>query len=151
MKRKKLKLVPNSDGLEPRHLFDCGHCKFRWNCGPRCACAAFRGAGESENKQSSYPADQRWYRIEVWADGKQIVGRDALVRPALPKKGEIVQYQFAAHRVDESGATVEKTLESGETQMTQQWHEATYLRKGTYGGTLVCVPVLVGAGIKLAS
>lgn len=22
----------------PRHLYDCGHCKFNWCCGPLCAC-----------------------------------------------------------------------------------------------------------------
>lgn len=23
---------------DPRHQFDCGRCKFSWNCGPKCSC-----------------------------------------------------------------------------------------------------------------
>lgn len=23
---------------DPRHVFDCGRCKFSWCCGPTCAC-----------------------------------------------------------------------------------------------------------------
>ncbi len=24
--------------LRPRHQYDCGHCRFAWNCGPLCVC-----------------------------------------------------------------------------------------------------------------
>ena len=28
----------SGDSLSPRHLYDCGHCRFAWCCGPLCAC-----------------------------------------------------------------------------------------------------------------
>jgi hypothetical protein len=27
----------------PRFQYDCGRCKFNWNCGPTCACALLLG------------------------------------------------------------------------------------------------------------
>ena len=35
--------LPEANDHAPRHRYDCGRCKFSWNCGLACGCVLKRG------------------------------------------------------------------------------------------------------------
>lgn len=113
----------------PRWQYDCGHCKMRWNCGPRCACfpsmARFKIDGEADNARN-YPKNKRWFHVEIRGTSGPAINVDAEVTPAVPTPGTIIRYQ-----------------EAGEEPQ-----EAYFVRGGQFG-SLVCVRPEEAGGLVL--
>jgi len=50
----------------PRFVYDCGHCKFSWNCGPLCSCvlASRTKLPEDPARKAEVELAQEAWRVE---------------------------------------------------------------------------------------
>ena len=136
-----------SNELRPRWLYDCGHCKLRWNCGPRCACMPnlvdYKRARQCDQEKDpqSYPENRRWFHIEmptingVYAGGSF----DAEVVPAVPEPMTFIRYRIAKPGM--------KRNYDWDMQKFD-WKSGFFVRFGKHG-TLVCTREEHGASMLL--
>jgi len=71
----------SGNSLSPRHLYDCGHCRFAWCCGPLCACMP--GLKTPAPKQRAAYVKRL---LTNWNRCKTKVGRDRWIERAQRAK-----------------------------------------------------------------